>query len=60
MVRKCLVANIPVMVSRGATTTLAIGIAEKTGVCVIGFVRSTKMNIYTHPEHVQGAPSFPQ
>ncbi len=60
MVRKCLIANIPVMVSRGATTTLAIGIAEKTGVCVIGFVRSTKMNIYTHPEHVQGAPSFPQ
>ncbi|MEN6444400.1 MAG: formate dehydrogenase accessory sulfurtransferase FdhD [Methanoregula sp.] len=58
MVRKCLIANIPIMVSRGATTTLAIGIAEKTGVCVIGFVRSTKMNVYTHPEHVQGAPSF--
>ena len=60
MVRKCLIANIPVVVSRGATTTLAIDIAAKTGLCVIGFVRSSKMNIYTHPERVQGVPSFPQ
>jgi FdhD protein len=60
MVRKCLIANIPVVVSRGATTTLAIDIAAKTGLCVIGFVRSSTMNIYTHPERVQGVPSFPQ
>ncbi|MGA2105901.1 MAG: formate dehydrogenase accessory sulfurtransferase FdhD, partial [Methanoregula sp.] len=52
MVRKCLVANIPIIVSRGATTTLATTIAEKTGVCVIGFVRSTNMKIYSHPERV--------
>jgi FdhD protein len=60
MVRKCLVANIPVIVSRSATTTLAVEIAAKTGLCVIGFVRSTKMNIYTHPEHMTGAPSLAQ
>jgi len=60
MVRKCLIANIPVIVSRGATTTLAIDIAAKTGLCVIGFVRSSKMNIYTHPEHIQGVPSLSQ
>ena len=60
MVRKCLIANIPLMVSRGATTTLAVTIAEETGVCVIGFVRSTKLNIYSHPERVQGAPSLSQ
>ena len=58
MVRKCLVAGIPVIVSRGATTTLAATIAEKTGVCVVGFVRGTKMNIYTHPERIEGAPPF--
>ncbi|MEI8330251.1 MAG: formate dehydrogenase accessory sulfurtransferase FdhD [Methanomicrobiales archaeon] len=60
MVRKCLIANIPIVISRGATTTLAIEIAAKTGLCVIGFVRSSKMNIYTHPERVQGMPSFSQ
>ena len=57
MVRKCLVANIPVMVSRGATTTLAVHIAEQTGVCIAGFLRSAKMNIYTHPERITGIPS---
>jgi FdhD protein len=60
MVRKCLIANIPIVISRGATTTLAIDIAAKTGLCVVGFVRGGKMNAYTHPERVQGAPSLPQ
>ncbi|MFZ0674665.1 formate dehydrogenase accessory sulfurtransferase FdhD, partial [Methanoregula sp.] len=60
MVRKCLIANIPVMISRGATTTLAVTIAEQTGVCIVGFVRSAKMIIYTHPERVRGAPSLSQ
>jgi FdhD protein len=54
MARKCLVANIPVVASRGATTTLTVDIAKKSGLCVIGFVRSTKMLIYTHPERIEG------
>ena len=60
MVRKCLTANIPIIVSRSATTTLSVDIAEKTGLTVIGFARGAKMNIYTHPERVQGVPSLPQ
>ena len=60
MVRKCLIANIPVIVSHGATTTLAVEIAAKTGLCVTGFVRNAKMNIYTHPERVTGIPSMAQ
>ncbi|HEY3362496.1 MAG TPA: formate dehydrogenase accessory sulfurtransferase FdhD [Methanosarcina sp.] len=47
MVRKCLIANIPVISSRGATTTLAISLGEQAGLTIIGFVRSQKMNIYT-------------
>ena len=58
MVRKCLVADIPIIASRGATTSLAIETAERTGLCVIGFVRAGKMNIYTHPEHIEGALSW--
>jgi FdhD protein len=58
MVRKCLVAGIPVIISRGATTSLAVSIAQQTGICVVGFVRSTKMNIYSHPERVDGFPLF--
>jgi FdhD protein len=59
MVRKCLVANIPVIVSRGATTSLAIEIGEKTGVTLVGFARGDAMNIYSHPERVMGAPPLP-
>lgn len=54
MVRKCLLANIPLIVSRGATTTLAVGIADKAGLTVIGFARGGKLNIYTHAERVAG------
>jgi FdhD protein len=53
MVRKCLVANIPVIASRGATTTLAISLGEKAGLTIIGFVRSQKMNIYTGAERIK-------
>ena len=57
MVRKCLVANIPIIVSRGATTTLAVDIAEKTGLTVVGFARGGKMVVYTNSPRIQGAGS---
>jgi FdhD protein len=52
MALKCAEANIPVVASRGATTNLAIELAEKSGICIIGFVRGEKMNVYTHVERV--------
>ncbi len=60
MARKCLRAGIPLIVSRGATTSLAVGLAEKGGLAIIGFVRAGRMNIYTHPERVAGAPAVPK
>ena len=53
MARKCLIANIPIIVSRGATTTLAIEVAEKNGLTIIGFVRGVKMNAYTHQNRIK-------
>ncbi len=55
MVRKCLIAGIPIIVSRGATTTLAVETAEKTGLTVVGFARSSTMVVYTHPQRVEVA-----
>ncbi|WP_370575567.1 formate dehydrogenase accessory sulfurtransferase FdhD, partial [Methanomethylovorans sp.] len=52
MVRKCLVANIPLIVSRGATTTLAVDIAKARGLTVVGFVRGKKMNIYSRADRI--------
>jgi len=59
MVRKCLVANIPLLASRGSTTSLAIETARATGLAVVGFVGTGRMNIYTHPERIEGAPPMP-
>ncbi|TFG91827.1 MAG: formate dehydrogenase accessory sulfurtransferase FdhD [Candidatus Atribacteria bacterium] len=49
---KCSVANIPIIISRGATTSFAIEIAEKTGLTTVGFARGRKMNIYTNGERI--------
>jgi FdhD protein len=59
MVRKCLIANIPVIISRSATTTLSVEIAEKTGLTIVGFVRAGKMNIYSQPQRISGMEPAP-
>ncbi|MCM2466735.1 formate dehydrogenase accessory sulfurtransferase FdhD [Methanoculleus oceani] len=48
MVRKCLVANIPVLVSTGPPTALAVEIAEETGLCIVGYAGTPEMAVYTH------------
>jgi len=52
MALKCSVASIPIIASRGAVTSLAIDIAEKTGLTAIGFVRGRRMNIYSNGERI--------
>jgi len=40
--------KIPIIVSRSAPTSLAIELAEKIGLTIIGFLRGNRCNIYTH------------
>ena len=47
IVMKCARCGVPVLVSRSAPTSLAVEIAEKTGLTMIGFARGDRMNIYT-------------
>lgn len=49
---KCSAATIPILASRGATTSLAIELADTTGLCIIGFVRGGRMNVYAHRERI--------
>jgi len=55
MALKCSVAGIPVIVSRGATTSLAISIAERTGLTIVGFLRGKKLNVYTNRQRITTA-----
>jgi len=54
MALKCSVAGIPLVVSRGATTSLAISIAQRTGLCIIGFLRGKRMTVYCHGHRLEG------
>jgi FdhD protein len=50
---KCCRWGIPVLATRTAPTSLAVEIAEKCGVTVVGFVRGSRFNVYTHPERIK-------
>ena len=42
----------PMIISRGAPTDMALGIAKKLGITVIGFARPDKFNIYSNDQRV--------
>ncbi len=52
MATKCARWGIPIVVSRAAPTALAIDIANKRGITMVGFLRGKRLNIYTHPERI--------
>jgi FdhD protein len=53
MAMKCSSAGIPIVVSRGATTSLALKITERTGLTIVGFVRGRRMNVYSNPQRLE-------
>ena len=44
--------GIPILISRAAPTTLSIDLASGLGITMIGFVRGSRFNVYTHTERV--------
>ncbi len=53
LVQKCAVAGVPIMAAVGAPSSLAVQLAEETGVTLIGFLRDGQFNIYSHPARVR-------
>jgi len=49
---KCSRWGIPILATRTAPTNLAVEIAEKRGLTVVGFVRGSRFNVYSHPERI--------
>lgn len=54
VVQKALAAGIPIVAAISAPTSLAIAFARDNGQTLIGFLRPGRMNIYTHPERIEG------
>lgn len=52
IISKCAKWGIPIIASRAAPTDLAIEIAEKSGVTLVGFVRGDRLNVYTNAQRI--------
>ena len=52
LVQKSARAQIQILATISAPTSLAIDIARRAGICLIGFVRKSGFVIYTHPERL--------
>jgi len=52
IVSKCAKWGIPMVASRTSPTSLALEIAEASGVSVVGFIRADRLNVYTYPKRV--------
>lgn len=52
IVQKAIVAGIPLMVAIGAPSSLAVEMAEKYGLALIGFASSSRFNVYCDPQSV--------
>ena len=60
LVQKAVVAGIPTMVAVGAPSSLAIDLAERFGLTLIGFNSGQKFNVYTHSHRIQKAETPPE
>lgn len=49
--------GIPILVGHSAPTDLALSLADDLGITVMGFARSGRVNVYTHPERVLDVPA---
>jgi FdhD protein len=44
--------GVGIIISKSAPTDLALKLADDLGITAVGFVRGSKMNIYTHPQRI--------
>lgn len=53
LVQKTLLAGVPLIAAVSAPSSLAIELAEQSGVTLCGFLRGDTFNVYTHPHRIQ-------
>ncbi|HIZ37650.1 MAG TPA: formate dehydrogenase accessory sulfurtransferase FdhD, partial [Candidatus Ruania gallistercoris] len=59
LVQKAVMAGIPMLTAVSAPSSLAVDLAEEAGLTLVGFLRGESMNVYTHPERLDGGAGAP-
>ncbi len=52
LVQKAAIAGVPILCSVSAPSSLAVALASKLKMTLVGFVRADGLNVYTHPERI--------
>ncbi|WP_067549384.1 formate dehydrogenase accessory sulfurtransferase FdhD [Nocardia crassostreae] len=55
LVQKAVLAGIPLLAAVSAPSSLAVDLAAAAGLTLIGFVRGSSMNVYTHGRRLENA-----
>ncbi len=56
LVQKCVVAGLPILAAVGAPSSLAVSLAQESGLSLLGFVRQQRFNIYTGKQRINFSP----
>jgi FdhD protein len=51
--QKCVNARVPVLCAIGAPSSLAVDVAQRFNLTLVGFLRSSSANVYSAPERIQ-------
>ena len=53
IVQKAIAAGVPIVAGVSAPSSLAVSLADRLGVTLVGFLRGRKANVYSHPDRVR-------
>lgn len=59
ILQKAAVAGVPIVCAVSAPSSLAVAVADRLGITLVGFLRGDRFNVYTHPGRIAPGKTNP-